>query len=81
MLKYFFVIFFLLVTAILANLRLKLKFCILKQNSEKMGFWAKYWPFIFVKISLEHINFSFVHEYLDIYAPFKSLADHSDLCP
>ena len=72
-----------MVTAILASLRLKLKFetLTLKRNSEKMGFKAKYWPFIFVKIPHEHINFSFVHEYFDIYAPFKSLADHSDLCP
>ena len=46
-----------------------------------MGFYAKYWPFIFVKISHGHTNFSFVHEYLDIYAPFKSPADHLDLCP
>ena len=28
-----------------------------------------------------YVNFSFVHEYLDIYALFKSLDDHSDLCP
>ena len=46
-----------------------------------MGLQAKYWSFIFVKISNEHINVSFVHKYLDIYESFKSLADQSDLYP
>ena len=48
---------------------------------KKNGFLGKVLDFISVKISNEHINVSFIHEYVDIYALFKNLADHSDLCP
>ena len=49
--------------------------------NQENAFLGWFTPSPFVKISNEHINFSFLHEHLDIYAPFKSLADHSDLCP
>ena len=48
--------------------------------TQKNAFLGWLNPSIFVKISREHINFPFLHEHLDIYVPFKSLVDHSDLC-
>ena len=49
--------------------------------NQKNAFLGWLNPSIFVKISSEHINFSFLHEHLHSYVPFKSLVDHSDLCP
>ena len=49
--------------------------------NQENAFLGWFSPSPFVKISNEHIHSSFLHEYLDIYAPFKSVVDHSDLCP
>ena len=51
-----------------------------KSLNQKNAFLGCLSPRLFM-IFNEHINFSFLHEHLDIYAPLKSLADHSDFCP
>ena len=52
-----------------------------ESSNQKNKFLGWLSPSLFIMISNEHIFFSFLHEHLDIYAPFKSLVDHSDLCP